>query len=283
MDRQEIEARLKKIEEEKQQLLAKLPSWCKVLGIEYKPELEDDAYNIEEAAKQKPLCEKCKYDVNNCNECNSSERSLHNKYIKCPPYKELSRINAGKYQAQKSGIGKRFIGKTFENFNVTDKTKKAYDACMAFANNYKEGATSKGLKLFGSYGCGKTHLVSAIIHKIGENFINSTFVNVPELLVKIKQSFGNDEVNLDCTIERAKEAPLLILDDLGAEKPSEWVREQLYVIINRRYEDMLPTIVTTNCTTAELVERLGERTVSRLIEMTDAYKITADDYRLKKG
>jgi DNA replication protein DnaC len=46
---------------------------------------------------------------------------------------------------------------------------------------------------------------------------------------------------------------------------------------------MLPTIVTTNCTTAELVERLGERTVSRLIEMTDAYKITTDDYRLKKG
>jgi DNA replication protein DnaC len=61
------------------------------------------------------------------------------------------------------------------------------------------------------------------------------------------------------------------------------VREQLYVIVNRRYEDMLPTIVTTNCTTQDLVNRLGERTVSRLVEMTDAYKIMAPDYRLKKG
>jgi DNA replication protein DnaC len=84
-------------------------------------------------------------------------------------------------------------------------------------------------------------------------------------------------------INKAETAPILILDDLGAEKISDWVREQLYIIINRRYENMLPTIVTTNCTTAELVERLGERTVSRLIEMTDAYKITTDDYRLKKG
>lgn len=283
MDKREIEERMKRIEEERQQLLAELPSLCDVLGIEYKSELDDDADKIKEAAKQKPLCENCKLNADNCEECYSAERSLYNNYIKCPPYREVLRIKAGKYQAGKSGIGKRFIGKTFDNFNVTDKTQKAYDACKAFATNYKEGETSKGLKLFGSYGCGKTHLVSAIIHKIGENYVDSTFINVPELLVKIKQSFGNDEVNFDWMIEKAKDASLLILDDLGAEKSSDWVREQLYVIINRRYEDMLPTIVTTNCTTAELVDRLGERTVSRLIEMTDAYKITADDYRLKKG
>ena len=71
------------------------------------------------------------------------------------------------------------------------------------------------------------------------------------------------------------------MDDLGAEKPSDWVSEQLYMIINSRYEDMLPTIITTNCNTKELIERLGERTVSRIIEMTEPVTIKASDYRLK--
>ena len=74
---------------------------------------------------------------------------------------------------------------------------------------------------------------------------------------------------------------MLILDDLGAEKPSDWVKEQLYVIINRRYENMLPTIITTNCTMNELKDRIGERTASRIIEMTTPYKITASHSRLK--
>jgi len=265
---------------------AMLPSWCSVLGIEYTSDLEDDMYDIQRAAEQKPICDKCTYSLETCKDCDGAKMAHTNKYLNCEKYEtwyaEHLRKSRIKSFAIKSGIGRRFIGKTFDNFNVTNKTQKAYDACKAFADSYKEGATSKGLKLFGSYGCGKTHLVSAIIHKLGENFFESAFINVPELFMEIKQSFGDEEKNAYHLVNRAKKASLLILDDLGAEKPSEWVREQLYVIINRRYEDMLPTIVTTNCTTAELVERLGERTVSRLIEMTDTYKIMADDYRLKK-
>lgn len=284
---EEQRAWYKKWKEKMLKRLADLPSKCELLGIEYKPELEDDMDTIENAAELKAICDKCQYTAETCKDCECGKSVYDNKYLTCEMYaayyKEEIRKSCAKYHAQKSGIGRRYIGKTFENFNVTGETQKVYDACKAFADNYKEGVTNKGLKLFGSYGCGKTHLVSAIIHKLGERTIDSTFMNVPELFVKIKQSFGNDETNLDWMIEKAKEAPLLFFDDLGAEKPSDWVREQLYVIVNRRYEDMLPTVVTTNCTTEELVNRLGERTVSRLVEMTDAYKIMAPDYRLKKG
>jgi DNA replication protein DnaC len=123
--------------------------------------------------------------------------------------------------------------------------------------------------------------MSAIIHKLAEYHKAAFFVVVPDLLKEIRQGFGQGGYSSEL-IKKVEIAPILILDDLGAEKSSEWVREQLYVIINQRYINMLPTLVTTNCTTEELMERLGERTVSRLIEMTDSYKITADDYRLKK-
>ena len=264
-----------------------LPSWCKTLGIKYTSELEDDLYNIKAAAKQKPICDKCTYTLETCKTCEAACSASNNKYLGCEKYKtwfdeECKRASAMAC-ARRSGIGKRYIGKTFDTFNVTDETRKVFDACKAYADNYKEGETSKGLKLFGNYGCGKTHLVSAIIHQIGRTGCESSFINVPELFIEIKQNFGNGEKDAYYLVNKAKKAPLLILDDLGAEKPSEWVQEQLYVIVNHRYEDMLPTIVTTNCPTGDLVNRLGERTVSRLIEMTDSYKIVANDYRLRKG
>ena len=79
----------------------------------------------------------------------------------------------------------------------------------------------------------------------------------------------------------AKSAKLLILDDLGAEKASEWVKEQLYMLVNYRYEHMLPIVVTTNCSGAELEQELGRRTLSRLVEMTKPVNIRASDYRMK--
>jgi DNA replication protein DnaC len=107
------------------------------------------------------------------------------------------------------------------------------------------------------------------------------FVVVPELLRAIRKGFNQPNDDSDKLVKLTEEAQLLVLDDLGAEKPSDWVREQLYVIINRRYENMLPTIITTNCTTKELIDKIGQRTVSRIVEMTTPYKITAEDYRLR--
>lgn len=278
----------KRYQESKKKAIEDLPANCAFLGIEYTKDKESDCFAIEEAAEIMKKCKDCKCDLMDSLSCEHARVVGIMRYTdRCKKYDKACAIqeeNEERYNCLvNSGIGKRFMGKTFENFNVTDQTEKAFNACVTFCDNYLAGKCEKGLKLFGNYGCGKTHLVSAIIHRLAENKKKTLFMVVPELLRTIRQGFNQDDDVSRKLVNKAEAYPLLILDDLGAEKTSDWVREQLYIIINRRYENMLPTIVTTNCTTAELVERLGERTVSRLIEMTDAYKITADDYRLKKG
>ena len=264
-----------------------LPRNARVLGIEYSPELNADALSIETAAQIKPDCDKCRYSVTACKDCPHIERLYSNtmrsnKYLSCEKYERYVYMVRKQRETErllgKSGLGKRFAARRFETFNVTPATKQAYEACVSFCDTFTED--SKGIRLVGSYGCGKTHLTAAIIHRLAENGIGGVFVVVPELLRAIRRSYNQPNEDSDKVVSVAEDAPLLVLDDLGAEKPSDWVREQLYVIINRRYENMLPTIVTTNCSTQELVDRIGQRTVSRLIEMTTPYKITAKDYRM---
>lgn len=75
---------------------------------------------------------------------------------------------------------------------------------------------------------------------------------------------------------------ILILDDVGAEKLTDWVAETFYLIVNKRYNEMLPTIFSSNLAVGELAEMLGDRTASRIVEMCDIIKIDGEDRRLKK-
>lgn len=292
-DNVDIQKRLKEAGEHKARIKKLLPKYCKVLDIDIS--LVDDKihpygsnlFDLETAAKIKPKCEECSYTVENCKECQYIQQlydvySSKNAYLKCKKYEKYKRLLSAnrrtKILLRNSGLGKRFEGRRFETFNVSGDTKQAFDACVKFCDTFSED--SKGIRLVGTYGCGKTHLAAAIIHRLAENGIGGVFVVVPELLRAIRKSYNQPGEDTEKLMGAAEEAPLLVLDDLGAEKPSDWVREQLYVIINRRYENMLPTIVTTNCSTQELVDRIGQRTVSRLIEMTTPYKITAKDYRM---
>ena len=135
--------------------------------------------------------------------------------------------------------------------------------------------------MIGGYGTGKTHLAVAILRETAEAGIPGMFVVVPDLLGKMRASFNLKDGKADELVTTAKNAPLLVLDDLGAENPSPWVVELIYVLINHRYEHMLPTVITTNCNGRELEEMFGRRVVSRLAEMTVPVNIRAEDYRMK--
>ena len=110
------------------------------------------------------------------------------------------------------------------------------------------------------------------------------FVVTPDLLQSIRRGYDNPDAarTAQAIVDSARTIDILVLDDLGSEKPSDWVREQLFVLINARYEAELPTIITSNYGTADLVDRLGQRIVSRLIEMTTAITMTAPDYRMQQ-
>jgi DNA replication protein DnaC len=145
------------------------------------------------------------------------------------------------------------------------------------------GTTRKGIYLHGAVGTGKTHAAWAIKKKYDkpdEGRI-AKFWNVTEFLREVRADF--DRTPEDKTRpERALMAHrgLVILDDIGAEKPTDFVAETLYVVINRRYEDMLPTIFTSNLDIRELALRIGDRSASRIVEMCEVVKLIGKDRRL---
>lgn len=147
--------------------------------------------------------------------------------------------------------------------------------------------TRRGIYLHGDVGTGKTHLSYAL-----KNHWESTkkpdgqqrramFWNTTELLHSIRQDFDRPYGDKIRSEERILDfGGLLFLDDVGAEKMSEWVAETFYLIINHRYNRVLPTIFTSNLTIGDLAERIGDRTASRIAEMCDVVELIGNDRRI---
>lgn len=174
-------------------------------------------------------------------------------------------------------------------------------------------STRKGLYIHGPVGTGKTYIAYAIKHYLenGEAHIGSAggsgasggnaggggggtvpakprrlqFYNATELLADIRHDFdATDPYAKKHVADRILESRnLLIIDDLGAEKPSEWVAETLYRIINHRYENELPVVITSNLSLDQLAQRLGDRTASRLAELCNVVELTGRDRRLQNS
>lgn len=170
----------------------------------------------------------------------------------------------------------RFAGSTLENFQ-TEYQPTAFTIARRFIEEYKPHESRRGLFLYGIPGTGKTHLAAAIGNSLKLSDY-TRFVTAPELLLQIKKGFGKDEEYLD----RLAGTQLLILDDLGSEKPTEWVQETLFVLIDRRYTQYRPTIVTSNFSLDEIKDRLGYRIASRIAEMCEVVELRAKDYRIKQ-
>jgi DNA replication protein DnaC len=105
------------------------------------------------------------------------------------------------------------------------------------------------------------------------------FVTVPELLDNLREVYMIPGRDIDEWMDTVKNANLLVLDDLGAEKPTPWVQERIFVIVNHRYREALPTIFTSNIGPKDLAAQLGERTASRIVAMTEGIELEGDDYR----
>jgi DNA replication protein DnaC len=109
--------------------------------------------------------------------------------------------------------------------------------------------------------------------------------SLPRLLGLLRESFDEgSEASLSATLDRLTAVELLHVDDVGAEKTSPWVLEQLYSIVNARYEDGRAIVLTTNLEHEALREQIGERTVSRLVEMCgDPLPLFGQDARMSAG
>jgi len=143
--------------------------------------------------------------------------------------------------------------------------------------------TKKGLFIHGSVGTGKTHIAYALKKKWDEEnpYKTAIFWNTPELMQNEKADFDKDSYSKRRSIERLKESKqLLILDDIGTENATGWVLDQLYMLINKRYNEMKPVIFTSNLSIEDVGKILGDRIASRIVEMCDVVELTGDDKRL---
>lgn len=149
-------------------------------------------------------------------------------------------------------------------------------------------AVDRGLCLIGPAGIGKTHIAAAVLNQlVREKRVHGLFYDVPDLLRVIRSTFNPAVRAAEMDILRpVMEAELLVLDDLGKEKPSEWVEETMNLIVGTRYNRKLPTIFTTNCEDSSndedlnsLKVRVGFRMHSRLHEMCEFLEYFGADYR----
>lgn len=151
--------------------------------------------------------------------------------------------------------------------------RMAYDTALDYAKNPQGWLVFKG-----GYGCGKTHLAAAIAnHRLSMGH-PVLFVNTPDLLDHLRATYSPaSDTSYDRRFDQVRNAPLLILDDLGTQSNTEWAQEKLYQIFNHRYNAHLPTIITTN----EELEAIEIRVRSRMMDLNlvRIVPITAPDFR----
>lgn len=184
---------------------------------------------------------------------------------------------------ERSGLSKRMKGYALDNFDpqISRSTQKALAKVMDYVINWKENQEAgRGVYFCGDVGTGKTHLAVAVMNElIKRKRVPALFVTVPELLDNLRGTYNDPGRNIDEWMDAVKNAEFLVLDDLGSEKPTEWVRERLFVVINHRYREQLPTLFTSNIGPKDLAAQLGERTASRIIAMCDWISLEGEDYR----
>jgi len=129
------------------------------------------------------------------------------------------------------------------------------------------------LVFWGDNGCGKTHLAAAIVNYRYQIKKPALFIVVPDFLDHLRSTFSPEsKISYDQFFESVKSAPLLVLDDFGKQTTTPWAQEKLYQVINHRYNALLPTVITTNCSTDEMdspiASRFADSTISTLFNIT---------------
>jgi DNA replication protein DnaC len=171
---------------------------------------------------------------------------------------------------------------TFENFEPrgriglgqmqANSIEQAFNSAKSFSQK-----NNGWLLLMGGYGCGKTHLAAAIANQAVANDVATIFITVPDLLDTLRFTYQSKEETFEERFEHIRQVKLLILDDFGTQNATPWAQEKLFQIINYRYINRLPLVVTTNVSLQEIEGRIRSRLQDP--ELVSLRQIHAPDYR----
>jgi len=194
------------------------------------------------------------------------------------------RISRARARSLSGVIPRRYRGVSFERPPVTEIAPPVVAAVRRYVNHIgRQLDDGRGLWFFGSVGTGKTTLAMLVSSHALEAGRSVAIYSLPRLLAELRTTFDDDNASsLSGLIDRLTAVDLLHIDDVGAEKTSEWVLEQLYAVVNARYEQQRSIVFTTNLERGELAQQINERTVSRLEEMCEVLPLWGADARQQR-
>ena len=199
---------------------------------------------------------------------------------------ECRKLKAQHGQFESVRLPKRYDGFHFGNYKPQNPSQTmALKSAMNFAMEYP--AVDRGLLLMGSVGVGKTHLAVSILKGLTERGFSCLFYEFSSLLKEIQDSYNPNTHSSEIgVLSPVLNAEVLVLDELGASKPTDWVRDTMAHVINTRYNEKKFTVFTSNYLDERpndreetLEDRIGVRVRSRLYEMCKSVILNGKDYR----
>lgn len=294
----------KRYEDQKRQILSYRPIQD---FLEKHPEINREKIGrslskLLEYKTEKEHCEQCP-GLDNCPNLMqgytpnliSHHQMMHVSYEKCSLKVRYDEIVRRDQLIQSLFIPKEIRKASFKNMDLNDPHRsEAIMKALDFVDRYEKGEPIKGLYFYGKFGVGKTYLLGALANELAvKKNISSLIVYAPEFFREMKQSIKDN--SLQEKIDVVKEAPILMLDDIGAESMSSWIRDDvLGVILQYRMMEKLPTIYTSNKTLEELEEHFkvsmqgdfeelkAKRIMERIRHLTTPVYIGGDNRRIYK-
>jgi DNA replication protein DnaC len=191
------------------------------------------------------------------------------------------RVARAKARNLSAVIPRRYRDVAFERPPVTDIDPQIVTATRRYAANIDDQLDAgRGLWFMGPVGTGKTTLAMLVSKAASDVGRSVAIYSLPRLLNEIRDTHRAERSHVDL-LDRLTAVDLLHIDDVGAERTTDWVLEELYSIVNSRYEDKRSIVITTNILDREaLCEQITARTVSRLTEMCDELPLLGHDHRM---
>ncbi len=250
---------------------------------------------------EKKQCENCR-SINSCKnnwlghylELEVEKSTIIGRYYSCKYYKlsEEKRLRESLVKSQ--NIPKEIIGASFHEIERTKERFSVLEGLLTFSKNFSLGKPMKGIYLYGPLGVGKSFMMAALANEMAKRGISTLMVYVPEFVREVKAAI--EEQTLTQKLELFKTIPILILDDIGAEILSPWVRDEILVsILQYRVTEGLPTLYTSNFGYDELenhfayshkgdVEEMkAKRLMERIKHYTIPYEVSGRNRRNKEN